>query len=208
MSEQDTNTHDEEQIPSELETLKERATQMNIQFAPNIGVDKLRARVNDKLNGTNTEEELDVKPETTPEKVERQVPKKPQKTAAQLKHEMVLRQRKEANRLVRVVVHNMNPNKKDWPGEIITVSNSVVGTIKKYVPFNVENGYHIPQMILNLMKDRQYQKYTKKRIPGGQTKVVSSLAPEFNIQILDPLSSKQMQDLATKQALNHSIDEG
>jgi hypothetical protein len=206
MSEQDTNPTEEENIPSELESLKERATQMNIQFAPNIGVDKLRARVNDKLNGTNTEEELDQDKPKQEVKERPAAPKKPQKTEAQLKHEMVLRQRKEANRLVRVVVHNMNPNKKDWPGEIMTVSNSVVGTIKKYVPFNVENGYHVPQMILNLMKDRQYQKYTKKRLPGGQTKVESSLAPEFNIQILDPLTPKEMQELATKQALNHSID--
>jgi hypothetical protein len=206
MSEQDTIPTEEENIPSELESLKERATQMGINFAANIGVDKLRARVNDKLNGTSTEEELGQdKPQPT--EAQQAAPAKRQKTKAELHHEFVLRCRKEANVLVRVVVHNMNPNKKDWPGEIITVSNSVVGTLKKYVPFNVEAGYHVPQMILNVMQDRQYQKYTKKPIAGGRTKVVSSLAPEFNIQVLPPLTKDEMQELATRQALNHSIQE-
>ena len=44
----------------------------------------------------------------------------------------------------------MNPTKKEWEGEIITVSNALVAvTVKKYIPFAAEDGWHVPQISLN-----------------------------------------------------------
>jgi hypothetical protein len=196
-----------ETIPSEIETLKARATQMNIQFHPAIGVEKLKAKINAKLG---IEEDVDDSPEDAPAepKAKAAAASKPKKSLKQLQQERNIRDRKLANRLIRVVVNCMNPNKKDWEGEIFTVGNAVVGTIKKYVPFNVEAGYHVPHMIYEQMVERKYQAFTKKKskIPGQPDKMEGKLVPEFNVQVLPKLSMDELKELARKQAMNHSID--
>ncbi len=45
-------------------------------------------------------------------------------------HKRRMRLIREANSLVRCRISCMNPAKKDWPGEIFTVSNAVVGTVR------------------------------------------------------------------------------
>jgi hypothetical protein len=219
MSEENVGNETEVQIPSELDSLKERARIMGIAFSPNIGVDTLRARVNAKLNGEDAPDESETPPVTEdepPAKAEgppevkpaptSTSPKAKTKSIAQLKLELQTRQRNDARKLVRVVVQCMNPNKKDWTGEIFTVSNAVVGTIKKFVPFGVEAGYHVPHMIYEMIKNRKYQHFTKKKLANGQSHVESKISPEFNIRLLNALTMEEMKELHERQALNHSID--
>ena len=193
----------DDNIPSELDTLKERADIMGIKYHPNIGVEKLREKVNGVLQGT--EEKEEPVNEETPKPAVKAKKIIPQKSQVQLMQEYHTRLRNEARRLVRVVVVCMNPNKKDWPGEIITTGNSVVGTLKKFVPFNVEAGYHVPHMIYELLRDRKYQHFVKKKV-NGKDVMESVISPEFNIRLLDPLTPQQLDELKTKQALNRSID--
>jgi hypothetical protein len=177
----------EDTKPSELELLKERADMMGISYHPSIGLEKLREKVNAQL---------------TPPAEKKTKPKSKAETIA----ERNSRLRREANRLVRIRVTCMNPNKKDWSGEIFAVANSVIGTVKKFVPFNVEAGYHVPWVIYEHMKNRKYQYFKKVRLPNGREKVESGLTNEFNIEVLKPLSPKELKDLADRQAMNHSID--
>ena len=115
--------------------------------------------------------------------------------------------RNDALRLVRIRLTCMDPNKKNWPGEIFTVANAVVGTVKKYVPFHdTDEGYHVPHIIYKHLKGRQYQEFKKVRLPNGRTKTETYLAKAFAIQKLPPLTPEEMKDLAQRQALNHSID--
>jgi hypothetical protein len=173
------------EVPDELTLLKERAATMGIKFHPSIGLDTLKEKVNSKL----------VVEEPKPVKV----------TLGETLQQRNTRCRQEANRLIRVRLTCMDPNKKNWPGEIITISNSIVGTIKKFVPFNAEDGYHIPHMIYEHLKSRRYQEFKKIKV-NGRTVMKSFLSKTFAIDVLDPLTKQELKDLADRQALNHSID--
>lgn len=114
--------------------------------------------------------------------------------------------RKEAAKLVRVRVACMNPNKKEWEGEIYTVSNSIVGTFKKYVPFNVDEGWHVPQIILNHMQERQCQIFYTVKGPRGNKIRKGRLIKELNIEILPPLTPAELKELGRKQAMAKGND--
>jgi hypothetical protein len=100
----------------------------------------------------------------------------------------------------------MNPNKKDWPGEFISVGNSVVGMVKKYVPFNVTSGYHLPSIIFEHLKDRQCQVFHTVVLPNGQKIQKGKLIKEFAIDVLPPLTQEEITELARMQAINNSIE--
>ena len=192
---------EEQQVQvEELAVLKQRADLMGVQYHPNISVEKLKARINAKLNDEpELQEELD-----TLLPVNDSEPKLFQfKPETKLERENRLR--KEATRLVRIRVTCMNPNKKDWDGEVFTVSNSVVGTHRKYVPFNAEEGWHVPSILFEYIKDKQFvHHYIEKK--DGKEINRHKLVKEFAVEILDPLTEEELKDLAQRQALARSID--
>jgi len=171
----------------ELSVLKERADMMGLKYHPNTGVDKLRAKINAALEDTEVEEPVVAAPK--------------QETTAQRRSRL----RKEASALVRVRVTCMNPNKREWQGEILTVSNSVVGTYRKYVPFNAEDGYHIPNIILEQLKERKCQVFKTVNGPRGEKMRKGSMIPEFSIDVLPQLTEAELADLAKQQAMSGSI---
>ena len=117
-------------MEDELTTLKAKADVMGIKYHPNIGLETLKGKIED-----HAAENVSVG-EVTP------VASKPaNKNQASAK--------KEASRLVRVMVTCMNPMKNEWEGEIFSAGNSVVGTYKKYIPFGVE--WHVPTIILKMI---------------------------------------------------------
>jgi hypothetical protein len=188
-------------VESELDLLKERAVQMGVSFHPAIGVDKLRDKINAVLNSTDSVSEDEIsEPTVQVAKPSNQVSK------ADLMRQYHVRLRQEANKLIRVRVTCMNPNKKDWPGEIISVSNAVIGTVKKYVPFNIEEGYHIPAVLLTLLKERQYQHFTRIKLPNGRVQIKPKMLPEFAIEEMTPLTKQELDALAQRQAMSNSVE--
>lgn len=178
---------------TEISLLKERAVTMGIVFHPSIGVKKLRDKINERLN-------IDASVVVEPK------PKQVNKTPQQLLAEKNVHLRKLANRLVRIRVTCMNPNKKDWPGEIFSISNRVIGTIKKFIPFNSEVGYHVPAAILTLMQERQYQTFKEFKLSNNRKQKKGILVKEFSIELLDPLTPLELKELAQRQILSNSID--
>lgn len=174
----------------ELAVLKTRADKMGITYHPSIGLDKLREKVNGAL--------VDQAPDTT----------KPAENTAGKETDGQRRARliKEASALVRIRVTCMNPNKKEWEGDLFTVSNSVVGTFKKYVPFNAEDGWHVPNIIYKQIKARKCQVFSTVRDNNGNKMRKGKLINEFSIEVLDPLTPEELEDLARKQAMANSID--
>lgn len=173
----------------ELTTLKARADQMGISYHPSIGVEKLREKVNAALE---SQEEL-----AEEEKAEKQGTDPKKETEAQRK----ARKRKEAAELVRIRVTCMNPNKKEYDGEIITAGNSLVGTFRKYVPFNADEGWHVPRIIYNQLVQRQCQVFTTVRDRRGNTTRKGKLIREFSIEVLPPLTEKELKELAQRQQM-------
>ena len=177
---------DEPQL-DELTLLKQRAQTLGIKFHPSIGLESLRSKVSAALTGGDAEEAA-----------EEPVPEAP---AAESRIQMRNRLRKEASALVRVRVTCMNPNKKEWKGEIFTASNSIVGTFRKYVQFNTEEGWHVPQIILNMIKARQFQTFYTIKNERGVAVRKGKLVPEFAVEVLPPLTEKELLELSRRQAL-------
>lgn len=106
-----------------------------------------------------------------------------------------------AGSLVRCRIQNMNPGKKDWPGEFVSVGSAKLGTFKKFIPFNSGEPYHVPRIIYNVLKDKECsQFYTAKNDKGNKIRK-SKLINEYVIEELPPLTVKELKDLALQQAM-------
>lgn len=193
----DVNQEVETNESDELTALKARADLMGISYHPSIGLDKLKAKVNERLVPA---DEVVTKAKDVVKKEEKLF-----LTAQEYNKDRKVRGRREANRLVRVRVTCMNPNKKNWEGEIISVGSAKLGTFKKFVPFNLESGYHIPYIIYKVMKDRKCSiPVTGKDAKQGEANR-SKVIPEFSIEVLPPLTAKELNDLAIQQARSGSV---
>jgi len=105
--------------------------------------------------------------------------------------------------LVRCRISNLDPKKADLPGEIITVGNSQIGVVRKFVPFGeqTDNGYHIPKIIYDFLKERRFLNITTHRGKGkGETiSVKQQWLPEFSLEVLPPLTKEELEELAQQQ---------
>ena len=163
-------------VVDELTALKARADMMGVKYHPSISLEKLKEKITAHMNAGED------KPTAEPEM---------DRAALQ----------KSASELMRIRVTCMNPAKKEWEGEIFTVGNAVVGTFKKYVPFNADEGWHVPRMIYQQMLERQCQVfYTVTNRNGVKTRA-GKLIREFNIEVLPPLTVEELKEIAQRQAM-------
>lgn len=121
-------------------------------------------------------------------------------TAEQFKKSVKGDRKKILNRLVRCRITCMNPVKRAWPGEIISVGSAKNGTFKKFIPFDGRE-YHIPNVIYEELKDRKYTHFYTVRDARGHEIRKGELKPEFAIQVLPPLTEAERQKLIKEQAL-------
>jgi hypothetical protein len=178
--------------PNELDMLKERARFMGITFSNHIGIEALKNKIESKMNG---------EPETTEQQsgVNPLVPEVSAKVKMMTMREQLLAQ---AMKLVRVRITNMDPKKKDLPGEIITVANEYIGNVRKYIPYGEQSddGYHVPQCIYDLLESRKFLNIrTIKDQKTGMNKVHTSWSKEFALEVLPQLTRKELDKLAAAQ---------
>ena len=211
MSEQTQNPETETQAGpnpmDELTSLKARADQIGMKYRPNIGVDKLRAKVNARLTGmidTDADEEDEVEDQTdaalqavAPETPVTTVRAKTKAEKAQDFRNAVV---KDAMALVRCKIYNLDPRKRDLKGEIITVANKFIGKVTKFIPFGeeTEGGYHIPKVIYDDLVARRFLDLRSKEV-NGKTVVTRREVPEYNIIVLPQLTQEELQELAIRQ---------
>ena len=113
----------------------------------------------------------------------------------------------EAQKLVRVIVRSNDPLKRESQGEIFTVGNRSINggrPIKKYIPYNNEEGWHIPNMLLDHLKAAETQIF-KKVTRNGQDFMEPTNIKAFNIEILPQLSKDELSTLQVKQKATGSI---
>ena len=185
MSEQQSPIDSTELVIDQLTVLKQRATVMGIQFSNNISVDKLKQRIQEKLDGVSASEEVVVKAH-----VDTKTPT--------IRQYMQTTQMK----LVRLRIQNLNPSKKDLQGEIMSVANEYLGTVSKFIPFGeaTDDGYHVPYCLYQDMLARQFLniRTTKDKI-NGVPKVEYSWAREFSLEVLPQLTTGELKTLAVAQ---------
>lgn len=190
----------DEQAVDELTLLKERAKVMGIPFSNNISLETLRKRVADKMEGK--DEAPEVNALTGDPEIAQAMAAKPlnQKANAVALRKLMYAQQM---RQVRVRVTNMDPKKKDLPGEIWTVANEYLGTVRKFVPYGeqTDDGFHIPYCLYRLLDSKRFLhiRDVKDRTTGivRQDKV---WAKEFSLDVLPTLTQAELDRLAAAQA--------
>lgn len=180
-------------VEDELEALKARADVLGVKYHPNIKLDSLKEKVKAKMAkepnvATDANADLDEPVEETVGMKRRRV-------------------RQEALKLVRIRVTCLNPAKKEWEGELFTVGNSLIGSVTKFVPFNTgDDGYHVPQILLNQLKQRMCQVFYTATDDRGNKVRKGKLIKEFGIEVLPQLTGPELAELAQRQALARAID--
>lgn len=187
----------------ELTLLKQRATTLGISFSNNIGVETLKERINEKLNGTVPEDSKEDNEQVNAFTGE------PVKTKVQSKNDIRTQIKRDAEKLIRLRITNLDPKKSKWPGEIITVANEFIGTISKYVPFGevTEDGYHVPNAIYKKLKKRKFLDIRVIKQRGKPDRVIERWVPEFALEVLPQLTEGQLKKLAAAQAASGSLRE-
>ena len=194
------NPNADEQAVDELTILKERAKVMGIPFSNNISLETLRKRVADKMEGKDEAPEVNAltgDPEIAQALATK--PLDPKANAVALRKLMHAKQMRQ----VRVRVTNMDPKKKYLPGEIWTVANEYLGTVRKFVPYGeqTDDGFHIPYCLYRLLDSKRFLhiRDVKDRTTGivRQDKV---WAKEFSLDVLPTLTQGELDRLAAAQA--------
>jgi len=120
--------------------------------------------------------------------------------AAKAKHLAAMQTpEKLAMKLTRVVVTPNDPTMVNYPGLIFTVGASGLNNgrmVKKFVPFNNEEGWHVPQIILNQIENGQMQKFRTVTRVNGEKVLEPFLTKKFNVRILDPLTPEELKQVA------------
>jgi hypothetical protein len=180
----------------ELTLLKKRADVIGVPYKSNIGTDSLKKKIEDHLN-----------PPTEPEEKEEAVVSDRRKSRAEMDQDIRDNLYKTKMRMVRVRISNMNPAKADIEGEIITVANRFLGTVRKYIPFGekTDGGYHVPQVLLDVLKSKKFQQVKTKKVKGQIVHSVRMVS-EFSIDVLDPLTAEELSQLKDQQEAAQRLD--
>lgn len=216
--------------PSELELLRNRAKALGITFSGNTGIDTLKAKIAEKTGegpkSDQTEQVQDEEDDSEVAALKAQIAQlTAQRDGLQIETEVLPsplnplagdvagqkpmakmsereRMRREALKLVRVRIQNLDPKKKDLHGEIFTVGNRFVGTVKKFIPYGeaTDDGYHIPNILFEALKERKFLHIrTFKDRQTKQDRVETSWQREFALEVLPQLTPDELAKLAAAQ---------
>ena len=169
---------------SERDSLKALADQQGLTYKENIPTDRLRALVYGAAD--EVDEPVAVVEESLADKR--------------------LRIRNTALKLIRVNITCMNPAKAAYTGELFTIGNSIIPTITKMVPFGTPEGYHIPQILLDHIKGKEFQTFIPKKGKNGIDTVTSKCIREYAVEILPSLTPTEIQEIAKLQAMKSTQD--
>ena len=191
---------------NELDVLKQRARMMGVEFSNNIGVDTLRERIRAKVEEQSKAESAApqvaapslLAPSTPGSSSLGSVSEKPVKPITLRQH-----LQREQMKLVRIRITNLDPKKKNLPGEVFTVANEYLGTVRKYIPYGEvsDEGYHVPYCIYRELESRRFLdiRTYKDRANGNKIRVEQRWAKEFAIEVLPHLSQTELRQLAVAQ---------
>ena len=193
-------TGEGETAVDELVLLKERAKQMGIPFSNNISLETLRKRISDKMEGKDV---LEVNPLAGDAEIAA-ITSAPAKLDAK-QNALALRKmmQRDQMKLVRVRITNMDPKKKDLPGEIWTVSNEYLGNVRKMIPYGeqTDEGFHIPYCLFRLLQSKRFLhiRTVKDRVTGLERQE-KQWVKEFSLDVLPDLTKEELARLAAAQA--------
>ena len=113
----------------------------------------------------------------------------------------------DAMKLIRVIVRPNDPLKLESGGEIFTYGSNVINNgkaVKKYVPFNNEEGWHIPNIIYQNISATECQIF-KKVTRNGQDTMEAVKIKAYNVEVLPALTQVEIDKIAIKQKATSSV---
>ena len=190
----------EQETVETLKELKAQADLMGIPYPANAGVKKMVELIDEHKKSI---EEENAKTTSTSSTSVSQAPRT-NKIGSVMD---------EAMKLIRVRITVNNPSKQSREGEIISAGNAVIGFVSKFIPYQpafYENGYHIPKIILDAMKEMKHTRYPKKKDRFNATMDdydKARLVPDFTIEELPPLTEQELKELAEYQQANRTVED-
>ncbi len=166
----------------EKRILRARLAKLGISSSPNASLTTLRAKYEEACSENTEPEEFD-------------------STSVRPISEIVKETEKEATKLIRLRIKNLNPAKRDLHGEIYTIANSVLGKISKYIPYDeAGESYHVPNCIYKLLKSKKFLQVRTYKDPVTKAQRIEQMwIPEFSLEELPQLTQEELKDLAIKQ---------
>lgn len=170
-------------ITDELDILKARADKLGIAYKANIGIEALKAKLEEVLKPT----------------------EEPKLDTEAAKRKAI---RDEALKLVRIRITCLDPAKKGFPGEIFTIGNKYIGTVRKWVPYGDAGqvGWHVPYCIYKMLKDKKFVIKEQKSV-NGKLIYTQKEVPAYAIELLPMLTEKELKDLAIEQSRTGRVDD-
>ena len=110
-------------------------------------------------------------------------------------------------KLIRVIVRPNDPLKLESRGEIFSFGNSIANggkVVKKFVPFNNEEGWHIPNIIFENIKAAECQIF-KKVTRNGQETMEAQKIKAYNVEVLSDLTQEEIDRIAIRQKSTSSV---
>lgn len=183
----------------ERKALRAQLLKLGINSSPNASVHTLRAKLAEAQSQTDPKEDAVTESPATPS---------PTPSPSQTKVDSLEKAKKDALRLIRVRIQNVNPAKADLHGEIFTFANEVIGKVSKYIPYDeAGESYHVPNCIYKMLKSKKFlnvKTYTDKAT--GKIQINQSWVDEFALEELPPLTPKELHDLALKQKAQNIVE--
>jgi hypothetical protein len=177
----------------DIEDVKAELTGRGIKMHHKTNAIKLRKTLQDDVDKNDTKVPVEV--ESSPVQ-----PAKAEKKSVK-KSTMTLEEK--CMHLKRIIVTPNDPELSGHSGLVFTVMVSAVNNgkaIKKYVPFNNEEGWHVPNVIVNQIANAEMQKFRSVKAPNGDTVLQPYQAKKYNVQVLPDLTQKEIDKLAAAQA--------
>ena len=177
-----------------LKELKAKADKLGLDYPKNAGEEKMQEILD--MYQLEQEAENEEAPKSDEPLTDAELRRYKQKKVA------------EAKKLVRIRVTCHDPSKKEWPGEWIGFDNSVIGTIRRYVPYN-SKPTHVEQAILNVLQKKEFQKIktTKSSNPLGGEITRRYNVKALAIEVLPPLTEEELKALADEQKATGRLED-
>ena len=180
----ETNQSTENQLTPEelLADLKAKADLIGVSYSPNIGYDKLKAKVDEAL-----------------------APKVGTASTVELtKEEEALAIRQNMTKLVRCIISSNDPAMREWDmTPYYSISNSLITLPKQTFPLNVE--WHVPQAYVDMLESMTCGIPVKTKDEKGRSITVRKTIKKYNINVLPPLTLEELESLKAAQIMRDGL---
>jgi hypothetical protein len=195
--------------PLKLQHIRAQADMLGVKYHHRAGIEKIQVLIDEHLIAQNKE----LIPEPAAEasiRAEPVVPGYEEKiipmTEAEYKKERQRKAKSLVGSLLRVRITCLDPHKKNWPGELISVGSAKLGTFKRYVPFDTEDPWHIPKIIYDVLTERMCSVPIKKKDARGHKTTAYKQIKAYAISLEEPMTNEEIKELARQQALAGGLE--